>query len=281
MATIQRSSVKKNSLLHYLRNHWALYAMLLPGVVVIVIFKFLPYYGIQIAFKDYNIFAGANPIAAIGASKWAGMKHFVKLFSSSSFLQVLRNTLVLNGLRILFLFPIPIIVALFLVEVRSPLLMRLTQTMIFVPYFFSWVIIYGIFSSMLGSYGMINSVFTDDRNKAMAYGHIAYDKHYAWLWTARVKKSPIMWKEFTEVTIDTNNNRPEIFVPAYFVFNNKDEYAQNNGVLFNDLNDYILQLITGVKRLDNSLATFTADWRNNEGEVVRVALQDWYDKNFR
>lgn len=148
----------KQSLGSFMKNHYALYLMLVPGLIIMFVFKFLPYYGIQIAFKDYNIFAGNSPLAAIGASTWVGMKHFNKLFGSPEFLKVLKNTLVINGSRILFLFPIPIVFAIALGEIRNYRYMRFTQTLTFIPYFFSWVIIYGIFHSMLGTYGMLNSI---------------------------------------------------------------------------------------------------------------------------
>ncbi len=145
---------------HYIRLHPSLYVMLIPGLVLLALFEFLPYYGITMAFKDYNIFAADNPLAAIGASEWVGFEQFRKLFGSSDFMRVLKNTIVINGLRIIVLFPIPIIVAILLREVRSRKLMSFTQTAIYIPYFFSWAVIAGIFTSLLGSYGVINTVLT-------------------------------------------------------------------------------------------------------------------------
>lgn len=144
----------------YIRLHPSLYLMLIPGLVLLAIFEFLPYYGITIAFKDYNIFAADNPLSAIAASEWVGFQQFTKLFGSSDFMRVLKNTIVINGLRIIILFPIPIIVAILLREVRSKKLMSITQTAIYIPYFFSWAVISGIFTSLLGSYGVVNTVVT-------------------------------------------------------------------------------------------------------------------------
>lgn len=146
--------------LRYIRMHPWLYLMLLPGLLCMIIFHFLPYYGIQIAFRDYNMFAAATPLEAIAASKWVGMKHFLKLWGSSGFIRIIRNTLEINGLRIIVLYPIQIIVAIMLKEVRSKKLARLTQTMIYVPYFFSWVIIYGVFNAVLGTYGIFNNALS-------------------------------------------------------------------------------------------------------------------------
>lgn len=149
---------KRRAVWRYVKMHPLLYAMLIPGFLCMCIFHFAPYYGIQIAFRDYKMFSAPTPLAAIAASKWVGLKHFNKLFASSSFLQILRNTLEINGLRIIILFPIQVIVAIMLNEVRSRRLARVTQTVIYIPYFFSWVIIYGIFNSVLGTYGLFNSL---------------------------------------------------------------------------------------------------------------------------
>lgn len=144
----------------YIRLHPSLYLMLIPGLILLAVFEFLPYYGITMAFKDYNIFAADNPLAAIAASEWVGFDQFKKLFGSSDFMRVLKNTIVINGLRIIILFPIPIIVAILLREVRNKKFASITQTAIYIPYFFSWAVISGIFTSLLGSYGIVNTLIT-------------------------------------------------------------------------------------------------------------------------
>lgn len=149
---------KLSRFLMYVRQHPLLYIMLIPGLFFLFIYKFLPLYGILIAFKDYNIFLGENPIQAIGLSEWVGLEHFKRLFDSDQFFKVLRNTLEINGMKIIWLFPIPIISAILLNEIRNAVFKKLSQTAIYVPYFFSWVVIFGIFYSLLGSYGIINSV---------------------------------------------------------------------------------------------------------------------------
>lgn len=153
-------SVRIKETLRYIKLHPMLYLMLVPGLVLLALFEFLPYYGITIAFKDYNIFAADDPLSAIAASEWVGLDNFKRLFGGSEFGRLLRNTITINGLRILILFPIPIIVAIFLREVRCKKLARLTQTSIYIPYFFSWAVISGIFTSLLGSYGIINTIIT-------------------------------------------------------------------------------------------------------------------------
>ena len=151
---------KMRSMGNYLRQHWVLYLMLIPGLFFLFIYKLLPLWGLQIAFKNYKIFAAETPWKAIAESTWVGMKHFNKLFASSQFKVVLRNTLEINLMKILWLFPIPIVCAILLNEIRHAFYQKLCQTLIYVPYFFSWVLIFGIFYSLLGSYGVINTVIT-------------------------------------------------------------------------------------------------------------------------
>ena len=149
---------KMRSMGNYLRQHWVLYLMLIPGLFFLFIYKLLPLWGLQIAFKNYKIFAAETPWKAIAESTWVGMKHFNKLFASSQFKVVLRNTLEINFLKILWLFPIPILCAILLNEIRHAFYQKLCQTLIYVPYFFSWVLIFGIFYSLLGSYGIVNTL---------------------------------------------------------------------------------------------------------------------------
>jgi putative aldouronate transport system permease protein len=153
-------SHKFHNLLLYIKQHPMMYIMLIPGLFFLFIYKLAPLYGILIAFKDYNIFLGDNPIEAIGLSPWAGLKYFKRLFASSQFLKVLSNTLIINGMKILFLFPIPIICAILLNEIRNRVYRKFVQTAIYIPYFFSWVVIFGIFYSLFGSYGVVNNVLS-------------------------------------------------------------------------------------------------------------------------
>lgn len=141
----------------YLREYYLMYLMLIPGLFFLIVYKFLPLYGITIAFKDYSIFAGKNPLDAIAKSDWVGFANFQRLFASSAFVKVLANTLIINGYKILFLFPIPIICAIMLNGIRKASYRKLAQTAIYIPYFFSWVIVFGIFYSLMGTYGIVNT----------------------------------------------------------------------------------------------------------------------------
>lgn len=125
-----------------LRNKW-LYVMIFPGIVYFIIFKYLPMYGIIISFQDYKPFRG------ISGSPWVGFKHFERLFTEPDFLNILTNTLILFGMNILFYFPVPIILALMLNEVRIQVFKRTVQTLIYIPHFLSWVIIASVSYVML------------------------------------------------------------------------------------------------------------------------------------
>jgi len=141
----------------YFRQHPTMYLMLVPGLFFLFVYKFMPLYGILTAFKKYNIFLGKNPLDAVAKSPWVGMANFNRLFNSPYFWKVLANTLIINGLKIAWLFPLPIICAILLNEIRRKTFKKFAQTAIYIPYFFSWVVIFGIFYSLFGSYGVVNS----------------------------------------------------------------------------------------------------------------------------
>lgn len=135
------------------RNRY-LYLLLLPGVIFYICFKYIPMGGIVIAFKDYNIFAG------IGKSKWVGLYYFADLFTYAKFWQVLRNTFIISFLKIIFLFPVPIVLSLLLNEMRNQGYKRVLQTLLYLPHFLSWVVIGGIFLSLFSiEYGVARDVF--------------------------------------------------------------------------------------------------------------------------
>ncbi|MFC3802538.1 ABC transporter permease [Cohnella sp. GCM10012308] len=129
------------------------YLLLVPGLLLLLLFKYIPMYGIVIAFQDYNIFDG------ISASEWVGLTQFRKLMHSAEFMQVFANTLLISIYKIVLLFPIPILIALLLNEIRFTAFKRTVQTIIYMPHFLSWVIISGLFMTILSpSDGLVNSV---------------------------------------------------------------------------------------------------------------------------
>lgn len=135
------------------RGNLDLYILLVPGLLFLLLFKYAPMYGIIIAFQDFNIFDG------FAGSKWVGLAQFEKLVRSEEFYQVFINTLLISLYKIVLLFPIPILIALFLNEVRKAWFKKTVQTIIFLPHFLSWVIISGLFINILSpSGGLVNNV---------------------------------------------------------------------------------------------------------------------------
>ena len=123
------------------RNRW-LYFLLIPGIIFFAVFKYVPMFGLKIAFMDYNQY---NP----AASEWVGLKQFIKLFSKRSFIPVLRNTVVISLLKLLIGTPIPVILALMMNEMRNLKFKKISQTLLYLPHFISWVILSGIIMTLL------------------------------------------------------------------------------------------------------------------------------------
>ncbi len=132
----------------FTRNKWS-YALALPGMLFYIIFAYVPIYGIIIAFKDYNAAGG------ILGSPWVGLKHFSSFFGSIYFKRLLTNTVMLNFYGILFGFPLPIILALMLNEVRNAGLKKTVQTMSYLPHFISMVVICGMIVDFTSFRGII------------------------------------------------------------------------------------------------------------------------------
>ena len=144
-------SVNMRGAFRYINKKKYLYLLLIPGVVYFFIFNYIPMYGVIIAFKDFNFAKG------ILNSSWIGFENFKYMFGLSDFYQVFWNSFYLSILRLAFGFPFPIILALFLNEMRNRTYQRVTQTIIYLPHFISWVVIGGILVNFLSpSWGIVN-----------------------------------------------------------------------------------------------------------------------------
>ena len=130
--------------------------MLIPGMAFFLLFHYLPMYGLSIAFKDYNIFRG------VLNSEWIGFENFRQVFSERQFFIVFRNSLIINVYKLVINFPLPIIVALLINEIGSKMYRRITQTIIYFPFFLSWVVVAGIVINLLSpSTGVVNILLED------------------------------------------------------------------------------------------------------------------------
>ena len=128
-------SVKKKRLKRLIKKYMPVYIMMIPILIFLIIFKYYPMYGIILAFKDYL------PSKGILGSEFVGFKHFKEIFIEPQFLRALRNTIILSILKIVFCFPVPIIMSLFLNEIKIKRIRNSIQYMIYLPNFISWVII--------------------------------------------------------------------------------------------------------------------------------------------
>ena len=124
-----------NPLLRHINRDKYLYLMIIPGLLFFIIFKYVPMYGITIAFKDYRISRG------VFGSAWVGWKHFAKFFSSPDFSRVMINTIILSLYKLMIGFPIPILFAILLNELHNIAFKRTVQTIAYLPHFISWVVI--------------------------------------------------------------------------------------------------------------------------------------------
>lgn len=144
---------KRTSVWIDIKKDWDLYVLLIPGLIFLAIFKYTPMYGLIIAFKEFNIYDG------IASSPWVGFDNFQRLFTSSAFYDVLKNTIIISFYKLVFLFPLPIIVAILLNEIKNMAFKRSVQTIIYLPHFLSWVIVSGIFINVLSvNGGIVNNL---------------------------------------------------------------------------------------------------------------------------
>ncbi|MFD2745285.1 ABC transporter permease [Paenibacillus yanchengensis] len=124
-------------------KQWEFQSMILPGILFILVFSYVPMWGVFLAFKEYDIFQG--PLK----SPWVGFRQFELFFNSPDFLTVLKNTIVISFLKLVIVFPAPIVLALVLNEVRHFRFKRIVQTLTYLPHFLSWIIVAGLAFSIL------------------------------------------------------------------------------------------------------------------------------------
>ena len=140
---------------HWLRRfkrEYQIYLIILPGLLFYAVFHYAPLYGVLVAFTDFRITRG------ISGSDWAGLRFFEQVFSTPDFWQVINNTITISIMRIVFSFPVPIILAILLNELRNQHFKKFTQSVMYLPYLISWTIIGGLVFEIFSSDGMVNSI---------------------------------------------------------------------------------------------------------------------------
>ncbi len=169
--------------LRTLRRDIFLYLLVLPGLLYFLVFKYVPMWGIIISFQNYS------PYLGLWHSEWVGWAHFDRLFSNPDFLVILRNTLAINALSLLFFFPLPIALSLMMNEIRNHLFKGAVQSIIYLPHFLSWVVIAGISLIMLSeSDGIINGLL-----EAAGFGRVDFLTNADFFWGLLTLQS--IWKE--------------------------------------------------------------------------------------
>lgn len=149
---VRETQGKKGSLVLHFRKYFPYYAMMLPGIIYLIMFKYIPMAGSVIAFKDFSVIEG------IWGSEWSGLENFKKLFEYQDFYRILSNTIILGCIKTFLMFPIPLLLALMLNELRNAKVKRAIQTIICIPYFVSWVVVGGLVFDFFGVGGIFNNV---------------------------------------------------------------------------------------------------------------------------
>ena len=172
-----------------MKFNWGLHVMLLPGILLTLLFCYVPMFGIVIAFQDFK------PWLGFAGSKWVGFDNFARFFSSGNSLNVLRNTLEIAVLKIVTGLAVPIIFALLLNEIRLTRLKKVVQTMVYLPHFLSWVILAGILKDILSvDGGVVNRAFQILTGKPIFFFGDGF-----WFRVAVIISN--IWKEFGFSTI--------------------------------------------------------------------------------
>lgn len=179
----QISKKPKMTFLDKLLRDKFLYLLALPGLLYFLVFKYLPIYGLIIAFKEYS------PYIGIMESPWVGFEHFKRFFSYNDFWLLLRNTMGISLMNLFLFFPVPILLAVMLNEIANQKFKRTVQTIVYLPHFLSWVIIYGVTYLLFSSYeGLVNKII-------MSVGLKSFDflTNQSIFWLVVTIQS--MWKE--------------------------------------------------------------------------------------
>jgi putative aldouronate transport system permease protein len=150
------STIKPNrKIWNQIKRDYELYLFLLPIIIIYLVFKYYPMYGIQIAFKDFS------PSRGIWGSEWVGFKHFIDFFDSYNFWTIMTNTLTLSVLSLVFSFPAPIIIAIMLNQMLAKRYKKIVQTVIYAPHFISTVVLVGMLNVFLSpNSGIVNHIIT-------------------------------------------------------------------------------------------------------------------------
>jgi putative aldouronate transport system permease protein len=140
------------------RRDRTLILMTLPAVVLVLVFNYLPILGNVVAFQDYDPYISDNGIVSILHSPFVGLENFQRMFEDSAFWNAVQNTLVLFFVQLVLFFPIPVLLALLINSVVRPRVRAVAQAVLYLPHFFSWVLVIAVFQQMFGGAGMLSQL---------------------------------------------------------------------------------------------------------------------------
>lgn len=147
----------------YLRKNWKLYMFIVPALLLVIIFNYAPMYGVQIAFRNFS------PKKGFSGSNWVGLKHFERFFSSPNAWNIIANTLRISVVGTLINFPMPIVLALMLNQLRSQRYKKTVQMITYMPYFISTVVLIGMMKVMFASNGVVNRLIVQLGGEAQPF----------------------------------------------------------------------------------------------------------------
>ncbi|MFD4345915.1 ABC transporter permease [Streptomyces coelicoflavus] len=153
-----RPATGKLSLRLRFRRDRVLLLMTLPAVLLLLVFNYVPILGNVVAFQEYDPYLSDNGVVSILHSPWVGLENFQRIFEDSAFWNAVRNTLVLFVLQLLLYFPIPILLALLINSVVRPRVRAISQAILYLPHFFSWVLVVAVFQQLLGGAGLLSQL---------------------------------------------------------------------------------------------------------------------------
>lgn len=151
--------IAKESFRTQLKNRGSLFVFYIPAVVFAILFSYVPMLGLVMAFKENpNLFGSSSAVAGILEAKWVGFQNFIKIFSQPQVINALRNTLIISLQKIIIVFPLPIILAILISEMRGKIVKKSLEITMYLPYFLSWATIGGIFIAILNKEtGLVNN----------------------------------------------------------------------------------------------------------------------------
>lgn len=167
-------TAKKETLFSYMKRHKWMYLLMLPGIIYFIIFKYVPMGGLIISFQNYS------PYLGIAGSEWVGVEHFKNFFMNPDFKMLLTNTFSISILNLVFFFPMPIILALLLNEVKNKYMKKSVQTMIYIPHFISMVIVASLTFTLLNTEsGIINQIVYAVTGQKLEF--LSDPKYFRWI----------------------------------------------------------------------------------------------------